>query len=304
MITLLSPLISSLFGFKKWGRLYTRNHLRHEKKGDAKRESGLMKPRGSSLRPTWNAAHLSRVWPRESGRGDGRRDRMESSDVTFMWPNFCPSLWKDPSVSLTGEIRVTLLVEVTWEKERTRSSFESHGTRNKALFSLARAGLGSVTSASFPSSHTPDSKPATWSELTKLLMNPKKLQENLESGSWLDLTIINMVARLANQVIHLLPLNKVVWWQNVTNADPALVLYGRCHVAFGRKKVYLSFLWDNKPKGLKLSWPWSYLFLPCREGITEKNDTNIEKSREQNQKKEKLKDIPSSLILLCLPMNF
>lgn len=136
MITLLSPLISSLFGFITWGRLCTRNHLHHEKIKGAKRERGLMKLRGRSLSPTWNAAHLSRVWPREAGRGDGKRDRMESqgsSGITCLWPSFCPTLWKDPSVAPTGEIHVTLSVEVTQEKERSRSSFESHVTWNKTL---------------------------------------------------------------------------------------------------------------------------------------------------------------------------
>jgi len=38
MITLLSPLISSLFGFIIWGRLCTRNHLHHENKRCKKRK--------------------------------------------------------------------------------------------------------------------------------------------------------------------------------------------------------------------------------------------------------------------------
>lgn len=55
-------------------------------------------------------------------------------------------------------------MEVTQEQERTRSSFESHVTWNKTLL-FSRQGWVGLSNLS---------KPAAWSELTKLFMDPKK----------------------------------------------------------------------------------------------------------------------------------
>lgn len=107
-----------------------------------------------------------------------------------------------------------------------------------------------------------------------------------------------MGARLANRVIHLLPLNKVVWGWPVTKADPALVLHGKFDVAFGKKRgSLLVFSLRQQAKRLELFLALELSFLPCREGIPENNDTNIEKKQREELKKKKKKVKGSSELL-------